>query len=103
MHKVLSCKPFVFCGSGLKLVLPITLTLYRSIHSMYCRVKEQLEDVDDKLQLRRKARNTAADVRRQLPQVSLAWYNPFMYVLCLGSILPLCAAPMSSCTQCDQR
>ncbi|KAL3143053.1 hypothetical protein ABBQ38_003328 [Trebouxia sp. C0009 RCD-2024] len=32
------------------------------------RLKEQLEDVDEKLQLRRKARNTLLDVRRQLPQ-----------------------------------
>lgn len=33
------------------------------------RVKEGFEDVDEKLQLRRKARNTLLDVRRQLPQV----------------------------------
>ena len=34
-----------------------------------CRVLEKLEDVDDKFQIRRKARTTLADAQRQLPQV----------------------------------
>lgn len=42
-----------------------------SVQARPCRLKEQLEDVDEKLQLRRKARNTLLDVRRQLPQVSV--------------------------------
>ena len=90
------------CAAYYIVNLPVhSITLYMKFLSstssalsccyMTCRLKEQFEDVDEKLQLRQKARNALLDVRRQLPQVCSATviHVGALFVLCYNSIWQL--------------